>query len=203
MLTGFLGDSYPSILQSGNGSKKGGRSILASSLQNQNSANKDVVSSSSRSRQSASDVSHVEDSNFSNGVSTLTGGSLSADRTIAKGVQSDNGSEPSEGSNGSSNRSDLSMNILDEGQEHDSPDFEQFFQEGYCKASALSECPESTEVVTDVDSSSRCDGEKCEEDGDNDDMLGGVFAFSEEGWTLIASNFNNSRSIPFISISQL
>lgn len=178
---GFLGDSYPSILQSGNGSKRGGRSILASSLQNQNSANKDGVSSSSRSRQSASDVSHVEDSNFSNGVSTFTGGSLSADRTIVKGVQSDNGSEPSEGSNGSSNRSDLSMNILDEGQEHDSSDFEQFFQEGYCKASALSECPESTEVVADVDSSSRCDGEKCEEDEDNDDMLGGVFAFSEEG----------------------
>jgi hypothetical protein len=28
------------------------------------------------------------------------------------------------------------------------------------------------------------DREKSEEDGDNDDMLGGVFAFSEEGRTL-------------------
>ncbi|XP_024031449.1 autophagy-related protein 18h isoform X2 [Morus notabilis] len=181
--SGYLGDSYPSLLQSGNKSKgaNGGRSILASSLQNQSSANKDVVSVSSRSRQSASDVSHVEDRNFSNGVSTLTGVSLSADRTIAKGIQSVNGGESSEGSNVSSNRSDTSMNILDEAQVHDSLDFEQFFQEGYCNASALSGCPESTEVVTDVDSSSPCDREKCEEDGDNDDMLGGVFAFSEEG----------------------
>ncbi|PON85543.1 Breast carcinoma amplified sequence [Trema orientale] len=181
---GLLGDSYPSSLQFGNESsgEKNDRSILASRLQNQSSTNKDVVSYSSR--QSNSDVSHVDNRNFSNGLSTSTGGSLSADRTISKEVQSVNVSECSESSNVSSNRSDLSMNSLDEGPVHDSLDLEPFFQEGYCKASAESDCPESTEAITDVDSSSSpCDREKSEEygDNDNDDMLGGVFAFSEEG----------------------
>lgn len=183
-LTGHLGDSYPSGHQSDNESsgEKSGRSILASRLQNQSSTKKDVSYSS---RQSTSDVSHVEDGNFSNGLSTLTGGSLSADRNISKGVQSVDSGESTESSNVSSNRSDLSMNCLDEGPVHDSLDFEQFFQEGYCKASAESDCPESTGVVTDVDSSSSpCDREKSEEDGDNEDMLGGVFAFSEEGGNL-------------------
>ncbi|KAG8068790.1 hypothetical protein GUJ93_ZPchr0005g15074 [Zizania palustris] len=46
----------------------------------------------------------------------------------------------------------------------------------------LDDCRELTEAVTDADSSSsHCEREKPEEDGDNDDMLGGVFAFSEEG----------------------
>ena len=187
ILTGLLGDSYRSPFQSGNGSigEKSNRSILASRLKNQSSTNKDVDSYSSR--QSTSDVSRIENSNFANGLSTLTGSSRSAERTISKGVHSVDGSEPTEGSNVSSNRSDLSMNSLDEGPVHDSLDFEQFFQEGYCKASADSECPESAEVVTDVDSSSSpCEREKSEEDGDNDndDMLGGVFAFSEEGGNL-------------------
>jgi hypothetical protein len=79
---------------------------------------------------------------------------FTADRTIAKGVQSSNSEGVSEVSNTSSNRSDMSMNILDEGLVHDSLDFEQFFQEGYCKASPLSDCRDTTEVVTDVDSNS-------------------------------------------------
>ncbi|KAJ0979687.1 hypothetical protein J5N97_015161 [Dioscorea zingiberensis] len=55
-----------------------------------------------------------------------------------------------------------------------------YFHEGYCKVSELDDCRELSEVVTDVDSSSsHCEREKPEEDGD--DMLGGVFAFSEEG----------------------
>ena len=83
----------------------------------------------------------------------------------------------------------MSMNILDEGPTHDSLDFEQFFQEGYCKASAPSNSPESAEVITDMDSSSSPPNrEKCEEDGDNDDLLGGVFAFSEEGENLTPTN---------------
>jgi len=63
-----------------------------------------------------------------------------------------------------------------------SGEFTQYFQEGYCKISELDDCRELTEAVTDADSSSsHCEREKPEEDGDNDDMLGGVFAFSEEG----------------------
>ncbi|CAM0955560.1 unnamed protein product [Alopecurus aequalis] len=65
---------------------------------------------------------------------------------------------------------------------HNSGEFTQYFQEGYCKISELDDCRELTEAVTDADSSSsHCEREKPEEDGDNDDMLGGVFAFSEEG----------------------
>ncbi|XP_068663800.1 autophagy-related protein 18h-like [Aristolochia californica] len=61
-------------------------------------------------------------------------------------------------------------------------DFAQYFHEGYCKISELDDCRELPEVVTDADSSSsHCEREKPDEDGDNDDMLGGVFAFSEEG----------------------
>lgn len=184
-LSGFLGNSYPSILQSGNqiNEEKRGRSSLMTPLLDQSSTNKDLVSFCSR--QSTTNISPVEDSNFSNQLSTLTNGSISADGTIAKGVQSVNSHGPSDNSNVSSNRSDLSMNTLDEGPVHESLDFEQFFQEGYCKASALSDCRDSAGVVTDADSSgSPCDREKCEEDGDNDDMLGGVFAFSEEGKNL-------------------
>ncbi|KAF3454402.1 hypothetical protein FNV43_RR04849 [Rhamnella rubrinervis] len=179
---GLLGDSCPSTLESGNkiNEEKRGRSILVSPLLGQTSTNKNLVSFSSS--HSTLSISPVVDSNFSTRLSTLTNGSISADRTIAKGVQSGNSRGPSDDSNVSSNRSDMSMNTLDEGPVHETLDFEQFFQEGYCKASAQSDCCESTEVVTDVDSSSSpCDREKCEEDGDNDDMLGGVFAFSEEG----------------------
>lgn len=181
-LSGFSGNSYPSILQSANqiNEEKRGRSISVCPLPNQSSTNKDLASFCSR--QSTSNISPIEGSNFSNQLSTLTNGSVSADSTIPKGVQSVSSRAPSDDSNVSSNRSDLSMNTLDEGPVHESLDFEQFFQEGYCKASVLSDCRESAEVVTDVDgSSSPCDKEKCEEDGDNDDMLGGVFDFSEEG----------------------
>ncbi|XP_062001935.1 autophagy-related protein 18h isoform X2 [Rosa rugosa] len=150
------GGSYPSILQSGNGNngETRGRSFLASPLLNQSSIKNNIVTIPSK--QPTSGVSLVKDSNFLKSQSTLTGGSLAADGTIAQEVHLVN----SGGANESSN----------------------FFQEGYCKASPLSNFPESTEVVTDVDSSnSPCDREKCEEDGDDDDMLGGVFDFSEEG----------------------
>ncbi|XP_015578219.2 autophagy-related protein 18g isoform X3 [Ricinus communis] len=61
--------------------------------------------------------------------------------------------------------------------------FELSFQEGHYKALDLDRCCTSTEVVTDdVDSSSsHCEKEKPEEDGENDEFLGGMFAFSEEG----------------------
>ncbi|KAM0992157.1 hypothetical protein ACFX13_010618 [Malus domestica] len=170
---------YPFILQPGNGQngEKRGRSFSVSPHMNYISTKKNITSVSLK--QPTSGVSLGDDSNFSNSLSTLTSSSLSADRTIATKVQSVNSGGASEGSNVGSNRSDLSMNMLDEGPVHKSPDFEPFFQEGYCKASPLSNFRESTEVVTDVDSP--CDREKSEEDDDNDDMLGGVFAFSEEG----------------------
>ncbi|KAF2314934.1 hypothetical protein GH714_037209 [Hevea brasiliensis] len=62
-------------------------------------------------------------------------------------------------------------------------DFELSFQEGQYKALDLDECHRSTEVITDdVDSSgSHCEKEKPEEDGESDEFLGGMFAFSEEG----------------------
>ncbi|PKA60875.1 Autophagy-related protein 18h [Apostasia shenzhenica] len=56
-----------------------------------------------------------------------------------------------------------------------------YFNESYCKISELDDSRELTEAVTDADSSSsHCEREK-HEDGDNDDILGGVFTFSEEG----------------------
>lgn len=76
----------------------------------------------------------------------------------------------------------LNMNVADVEPVQDSPDFEQFFQEGYCKAA--DECHESTEVANDVDCSSPCGREKSEEEDDNNDMLGCVFDFSEEGMNL-------------------
>uniref|UniRef100_A0A2P2MCT1 Uncharacterized protein MANES_01G211900 n=1 Tax=Rhizophora mucronata TaxID=61149 RepID=A0A2P2MCT1_RHIMU len=57
------------------------------------------------------------------------------------------------------------------------------FQEGHCKALDAVKCCRSTEVITDdVDSSSgHCEKEKPEEEGKNDEFLGSIFAFSEEG----------------------
>ncbi|WOL12589.1 autophagy-related protein [Canna indica] len=63
---------------------------------------------------------------------------------------------------------------------HNSAEFVQYFDEGYCKVSKLYYCHESTEAAGNVDSpSSHCDGEKPDEYAENDDMLGGVFALSE------------------------
>ncbi|KAK3200386.1 hypothetical protein Dsin_023801 [Dipteronia sinensis] len=161
--------TYPSIYQYGNENVRinRGSSALASTTLNQSYLNKD--------------------NNFSNNMSSLTSGSLSTGRTMAREVQSLNNGGNCEVSEISYNRSNLNMNNIDEG---DSPDFEQFFQES-CKVSSLSDCHESTEAVTDVcKSRSHCDKENSEEDGDNDkceedaeddDMFGGVFAFSEEG----------------------
>ncbi|XVF42049.1 hypothetical protein PTKIN_Ptkin01aG0329000 [Pterospermum kingtungense] len=174
-------NSYPSSIQSGNDCSgvKGHSSILASRMVNQSTFNKDNGSISFN--QSKVGICQIEDNNSTNSLSSLTNGSLSGGRTVAKEVQFPKSDGTSDISNTSSNRSDLSMNMLDEGPVNASPDFEQFFQEEYCKALPLSACREPTEV-TDVDSSSSpCEREKSEEEGDNDEMLGGIFAFSEEG----------------------
>ncbi|XP_044493710.1 autophagy-related protein 18g-like isoform X2 [Mangifera indica] len=56
-------------------------------------------------------------------------------------------------------------------------------QEGHCEALKHDECCKSTEVVNDdVDSSSsHYEREKLKEDGENEEMFGSMFAFSEEG----------------------
>ncbi|KAM7253993.1 hypothetical protein ACFE04_031675 [Oxalis oulophora] len=65
-----------------------------------------------------------------------------------------------------------------------STDFALCFEDGYCKAIQDDGCHNVTEVANDdVDSNnSHSEKEKLEEDGENDDMLGGMFAFSEEGF---------------------
>ena len=66
-------------------------------------------------------------------------------------------------------------------------DFSQFLQEGYHKTLEHGGCRELTEVVTDdVNSSgSQCERENPDDDDEeNDEMLGGIFAFSEEGTIL-------------------
>lgn len=168
-------------IQSGNenSNTKGGSSFVALHMMNQNSVSRD---GSSVSFKQPVDHSSTEATNFKNSPSSLTSALPSVGRTITKETQSSNSGGTSESINTSFNCSNLTLNSLGEGLSNDSPDFEQFFQEEYCKALASSESHESAEVVTDIDSNnSPCDREKSEEDGDNDDMLGGVFAFSEEG----------------------
>lgn len=109
-------------------------------------------------------------------ASALTG-------AIPKEVLSSNSVGTSEASNGGSNRSDFSMNVVDEGSVQDRLDLGGYFQEEYCKAAPLLDgSHEMSEAATDVGSgSSPREKEKSEEDGENGEILGGVFAFSEEG----------------------
>ncbi|OVA04397.1 WD40 repeat [Macleaya cordata] len=127
----------------------------------------------------------VEESCVTNDLSSLKSNMVCVGRPIAEGDPSSNNHGIHEVSNASSNQLSSSPNILSEGAEptnlHDQADFGLYFQEGYCKASELDECQELTGFVTDADSSSsHYEREKPEEDGDNGDMLGGIFAFSEE-----------------------
>lgn len=77
-----------------------------------------------------------------------------------------------------------STHIIVEGSSvlHHPVDLGQLFREGHCKTSENSGCHGFTEVETDeVDCSrSHCQKEKTD-DGDSDEMLGGIFVFSEEG----------------------
>lgn len=147
---------------------------------------------------SANALSPPEESYAINYSSSLKSDSLYTGRTISREFPSSNSILAGEVSNVSSNCSDSSMNVLDERSVHedmhDPLDFGHYFQEGYCEASTRDESHELTEastrdeshelseVVADVDSSnSPLDKEKSGEEGDTDDMLGGVFAFFEEG----------------------
>ncbi|XWS57601.1 hypothetical protein CRYUN_Cryun09bG0187700 [Craigia yunnanensis] len=176
---GSLRNFYPSSIQSGNDSSgvKGQSSVLASRMLNQSTLNKDTGSVSFN--QPKMGVCQIEDRNSTNSLASLTSGSLSGGKTVAKEVQFPKRDGTSDVSNTSSNRPDLSMNMLDEGPVNALPDFEQFFQEN-CKALPLSVCREQTEVTHVDSSSSPCEREKSEEEGDSDEMLGDIFAFSEE-----------------------
>lgn len=136
---------------------------------------------------SANILSSLEESYLVNSPSSPKSGPLSTEGAGARVINSSNSAISGEHSNTSSSRSDVSMKLIDEGpmheDMHDPVDFGPYFQEGYCKTSADDESHELTEVVTDIDSSNSppCDREKTEEDGESDGVLGGVFAFSEEG----------------------
>lgn len=193
LLSGSSKITYPTIFQYGNENieTKRGSSVLSSAILKQSSPNKDNGSISFK--QSAVDFSPTDDSYFSNSASSLTNGSL-ADGRAGEEVQSSKNGGTDEVLSITNNRPNLNMNILDEGLVNGSLDFEHFFQEESCEASPLNECHKSAGVVTDVDNSSTpCDKQKSEEDGENDKseedsdsdgMLGGVFAFSEEGRNL-------------------
>ena len=178
---------YPRTVLDANendGVKGKNAAALLSHAVNRRSFNRADVSTSPE--PSASGISFVEENYVMTSPSSPKISALSTGKTIAREGQSSSSVVTSEASNASSNRSDFSMNLIDEGPVHedmqDPIDFGQYFEEGYCKASTHDECAELTEAVTDVDSSnSPCEKEKYEEDGDDDDMLGGVFAFSEEG----------------------
>lgn len=116
-----------------------------------------------------------------NTIDVSVGASNIANSIPTKDKSSEHG-KASDSFNSSFSGCDVNMNVMCEESIRDSPDYEQFFQEGYCKASV--DCHESTEVATDVDCSSPCGREKSDEDGDNDDMPGDVFDFSEEGMNL-------------------
>ncbi|GAB4835876.1 hypothetical protein Ancab_000794 [Ancistrocladus abbreviatus] len=141
--------------------------ILESPSLTQGSMKSHVVSTSTGN--STADISSAENNCLVNSTS-LRNVALSSERAVPKEVQSLNTVRTSDASNICSNRSDFSMNLVDEGSIQDLVDFGQYFQEEYCK------------VGTDVDSSnSTCDKEKSEEDAETDEIIGGIFAFSEEG----------------------
>lgn len=104
--------------------------------------------------------------------------------TSARDVPSPNSALTSLASNTSSNNSDMNLNMNNnEGPVHedmcDPLDLEHYFREGYCEASTNKE---SCKLTQPVDSSkSHREKEKSEDEEEIDDMLGGVFDFSEEG----------------------
>ncbi|XP_074331836.1 autophagy-related protein 18h-like [Apium graveolens] len=112
--------------------------------------------------------------NYSNipSKASLSGGNISEEVFSSSSVVT------GDVSNTSSKRSDSSINILEDLVHEDM----QYFQEGYFKSTNLDKYNQFNEHITEVDrSTSHCNKANCDEDADSDDMLGGVFAFSEEG----------------------
>lgn len=148
-------------------------SIRASTIMPQSRENVDCVPSHMRPLTNYS----ILDQPLDNGSSPASNGSCGTEITNNSSVSNGTMSDIPNGCHKS-----VSSGQNETPGSHNSGEFTQYFQEGYCKISELDDCRELTEAVTDADSSSsHCEREKPEEDGDNDDMLGGVFAFSEEG----------------------
>ncbi|KAF5192968.1 Autophagy-related protein 18h [Thalictrum thalictroides] len=131
------------------------------------------------------DNSQGETSCVTHEVSSPKNNTVSAVDSIAEKAVSLKSSGKSEHPNASTGGPSSSLNtvteVLEHVDSHDPLDFGQYFQEEYCKASELDESRDLTEVADADSSSSHCEKEKPEEDEECDDMLGGVFAFSEEG----------------------
>ncbi|KAI3863884.1 hypothetical protein MKW98_031476 [Papaver atlanticum] len=135
-----------------------GSNVIPSSLLSQNLARKDHLS-------------EQRNNCVINGVSFLKSDFVSIEGVMKVGTPS-NGSEMSEISNPSSGRSDP-IDL------RDTVDFGQCFQEDYCEVSELNGCQKSAEVIHgSYDHRAREEVAKDEED---EDMPGGMFAFSEEG----------------------
>ncbi|KAI3979946.1 hypothetical protein MKX01_042600 [Papaver californicum] len=140
--------------------------IIPSSLLSQNLARNDHLS-----EQHKNGGDYKVNNCVINGVSFLKSDSVSIEGVIKVGTPS-NGSEMSEISNPSSGRSEpIGL--------QDTVDFGQYFQEGYCEVSELSGRQKSAEVIHgSYDHRVR---EEVAKDEEGEDMLGGMFAFSEEG----------------------
>ncbi|KAK9282136.1 hypothetical protein L1049_005048 [Liquidambar formosana] len=145
---------------------------------------KSLTTASMPSDLSKNNDSHI-DHCFKNGLSSLE---PSAGRAMADRVPSSNSGVLSEVSmlnadhfdtTINADHLDSTMNALAMGHTpptlHNPVDFGQCFQEEYCKASDL-----NGSCRSDV-GSGNCEREKLGEDGENDEMFGGMFAFSEEG----------------------
>lgn len=148
-----------------------GESIVSPpTLPQKNSTGDRVVYPNIGSFSSYSTRSHIPTVNGFNPPSTSSACPITA-------VINPTNSLSSEVSNGSTPGSNLEH--MEASGSHNSVEFTQNFHEGYCNVSDLDDCRELTEAVTDVDSiSSHCERGKSE-DGDNDDLLGGVFVYSE------------------------
>ncbi|XP_024992946.1 autophagy-related protein 18h-like isoform X1 [Cynara cardunculus var. scolymus] len=111
--------------------------------------------------------------NYVMNSSTPIHGSIFPEETMAGLNQSSESVVTSDVSNPGSNRSDLSMNIVDDSPLHENMhgflDFGHDLQEGYCKPSAYEDNLQHVERSN----------KKSEEYGHSDDLLGEVFAFSE------------------------
>uniref|UniRef100_A0A5B7ARY2 Putative autophagy-related protein 18g n=2 Tax=Davidia involucrata TaxID=16924 RepID=A0A5B7ARY2_DAVIN len=130
--------------------------------------------------------SHVDDS-ITNELSSVESKLPSAGRAVAEGAWTSSTGRIKEVPMLTADHFDLAVNITAEGptppRMQNLVHFEQFFQEGYCNAMELDGCRQLTEVVTDdVDSSgSHCEKEKPKDDAENNELLDGMFFFSEEG----------------------
>ncbi|CAL9191272.1 unnamed protein product, partial [Musa hybrid cultivar] len=122
----------------------------------------------------------VKDDSVTDGVSTRSSSLSCSGRLLV--VDNDFMNDKGSGKVQKACSTNTHMEHAERSDSHNSVEFAQYFNEGYCQVSERDDCRELTEAVTDADSnSSHCEREKPEEDGDDDNMVGGIFAFSEEG----------------------